>query len=195
MLERLKDVRLNSNDASLVELSCQLEQFLSFKEIHLAPNNPPILDKLRARWLHIENTFFIRSRYRAMLIGGQLALAVWALVAPIQVFLSVRDTQDLTRIINNLLTQGLVHNPSGLTFFQVRIGIEGVIGLVLLVAAIFLLAGKEKRGISLSYATLLVALTVANLIVFYFDQFSTIFTASMQFLILIGVIRYRQRFL
>jgi hypothetical protein len=195
LLERLQDVKLKSSDASLVELSRQLEQFLSFKDLHLAPENPPMLEKLRAWWFRSENKFFIRPRHRAILIGGLLALAAWALVAPFQVFLSVRDVADLTRIVNNLLTQGLVHNPSGLTFFQVRIGIEGVTGLVLFAAAILLMIGKEKLGISLGYATLLVALTVANLIVFYFDQFSTIFTASLQFLILAGIIRYRQRFL
>lgn len=195
LLERLRDVKLNSADTSLVELSCQLERFLSSEDIHLTPHNPPLLDKLRSWLTGLENKFIFRPRHRAMLIGGLLALATWALVAPVQVFLSIRNVEDLTNIINNLLTQGLVHNPSGLTFFQVRIGIDGVIGLVLFAAAILLLIGKEKLGISLGYATLLAALTVANLIVFYFDQFSTIFTAALQFLILIGIIRYRQRFL
>ncbi len=42
---------------------------------------------------------------------------------------------------------------------------------------------------------LMLSLTVVDLMVFYFDQFSTILLAAVQFTLLIGLHAYRRRFL
>ncbi len=55
--------------------------------------------------------------------------------------------------------------------------------------------GKDRRALDLSYAGLILSLTVVNLLVFYFDQFATIVYAIFQLMLLIGVITYRDRFL
>ena len=71
--------------------------------------------------------------------------------------------------------------------------LEGVVGLMLISAAIILAIGKDRIGIRLAYYSLLVALTLTNLLVFYFEQFSTIITATIQFVLLLLVLRYRRR--
>ena len=55
--------------------------------------------------------------------------------------------------------------------------------------------GKEDTGIKLGIFGLLFSLTVVNLLVFYFDQFSTIILAIVQFNLLLGLFRYRKRFI
>jgi len=47
----------------------------------------------------------------------------------------------------------------------------------------------------IAYPALLVILVIGNLLLFYFDQFSTIANAAVEFLLLSGVWRYRVRFL
>jgi len=42
---------------------------------------------------------------------------------------------------------------------------------------------------------MLIMIGIVNLILFYFDQFSTIVNASIQFLIFILLVRFRTRFL
>ena len=59
----------------------------------------------------------------------------------------------------------------------------------------WLLLGRDRLGTALGFVGLLLSLVAVNLLTFYFEQFSTIVAASVQFLLLIGVIRYRQRFL
>jgi hypothetical protein len=54
--------------------------------------------------------------------------------------------------------------------------------------------GKEKAGIFLGNLVLLLYLTMINLVVFYFDQFSTILLASIQFGLFLGLNSYNQRF-
>lgn len=70
---------------------------------------------------------------------------------------------------------------------------EGAVGLILIGAALLLVIRRERLGIRLASFGLLVALTITNLLVFYFEQFSTIIAASIQFVLMLGVLRYRRR--
>jgi hypothetical protein len=65
----------------------------------------------------------------------------------------------------------------------------------LLVACILLLMGRERRAMMFSYFALLMSLTTVNLLVFFYEQFSTIVLAVLQLGLLIGVIQYRRRHL
>jgi hypothetical protein len=64
-----------------------------------------------------------------------------------------------------------------------------------LASALMLLVRRDYLGVTVGYFGLLIALTVLNLLVFYFDQFSAIITATIQFLLLMGLILYRQHHL
>jgi hypothetical protein len=50
-------------------------------------------------------------------------------------------------------------------------------------------------AVSFAYWSLLLSLTVVNLLVFYFDQFSAIITAVVQFSLLLAVVYYRKKYL
>jgi hypothetical protein len=69
------------------------------------------------------------------------------------------------------------------------------VGLLILAGAIILLLGIDRSGTTPAFVGLLLSLVVVNLLTFYLEQFSTIIAATVQFLLLISVIRYRQRFL
>jgi hypothetical protein len=72
-----------------------------------------------------------------------------------------------------------------------RMALEGLVGLLLLLAALLLAFGREERGVQLGRLGLLFALTMVNLLLFYFDQFTTIVTAVVQLVLLLGVSYYR----
>jgi uncharacterized integral membrane protein len=61
--------------------------------------------------------------------------------------------------------------------------------------AALLVARRERLGVAIGQAALLLMLTTANLLVFYYEQFSTILTAGVQFLALLGLLYYRHEFL
>ena len=75
------------------------------------------------------------------------------------------------------------------------LGLGGVVGLLLMVAATLLAIGRERRGSSLGYVGLLLSLTTVAPIDFYFSQFTAVTSAMMQFVLLSGVILYRRRYL
>jgi len=73
--------------------------------------------------------------------------------------------------------------------------LEGIVALMLLASTILLLTRQVHRGLSYSYYSLILSLTTVNLLVFYFNQFSTIIPALIQFTLLLLVMYYRRHFL
>jgi len=102
---------------------------------------------------------------------------------------------NLTILMEKLSLKNLVRNASVLNWFEDRIGLDGSIGLLLLVATMLLIIGKNRRGIFLGNPILVFALTIVNLLIFYFDQFSNIVDSLIQFIVLIGFLRYKSRFI
>ena len=72
--------------------------------------------------------------------------------------------------------------------------IEGGMGAISIIAAILIAANAEKRGVWTGIIDMLVTLTIVNPLVFYFEQFSTIIIAVLQFSLFILLIRYLKRF-
>ena len=52
------------------------------------------------------------------------------------------------------------------------------VGVVLIVGMAFLVTDREDQGLRLSFFALLLYLSVVNLLLFYYNQFSTIITAA-----------------
>lgn len=79
--------------------------------------------------------------------------------------------------------------------YNLRVFLEVLVGLSFLVAAVLLLIGRRRVAIDLGYLAALVSLAVLDLLLFYFEQFSTIAVVFLQFLLLFGLIYYRRKYL
>ncbi len=190
-LQELAKVRKANPPEELSRLATGLEEYLQTAPISPTPERPDFLNRLLKRYLQFEGKWLNHPRFRAILAGGFTALGLWALYFPVSVLLTIRTPLELQELLSALVTDRLVRNPSGLNWFEWRVGLEGAVGLAFIITAVLLALGKDKRGVPLALAGLMVNLTVVNLLVFFFDQFSTIAIASVQFILLIGVLRYR----
>lgn len=196
IIQQLEQVKQMSASDDLARLADELSGFVQSKDLRLITQKPPLWKRLEAWWLRLENRWFSRQRMRYILAGGLLGWGIYSVLMPISILLhSVRSPQEISSLLTNMVANRLVRNPTGLTWFEARVGVEGTLGIVLIACALLLLFGQEKRAIYLSYFVLLLSLTIVNLVIFYFDQFSTIIGAALQFVVLMGVIRYRKRFL
>ena len=72
--------------------------------------------------------------------------------------------------------------------------LEGFVGLSLIGGAGLLLINRERVGLQAAYIGLVLYLLTVNLLVLYFDQFTTIVMTVLQFGLLLAVMRYRQRY-
>jgi hypothetical protein len=130
-----------------------------------------------------------------ILIVGMLLLSLITLKNPLQVWLQ--------QVIPNSTLEAILQSHAGRQIspaeapglFEIRIVLEVLVGLLLLVSVGLLAAGKKRLAIGLGYISLLVSLVILDMLLFYFEQFSTIATVLVQFLVLFSLIFYRNRYL
>jgi len=202
---RLQYVVEHSDRPDLKQLALDLLKFLQHEALRLAAHRPSLMERSRLRWRAAEQRWLPRRRWRLLLTGGLLALAL--------VTLQKTFTAMIVIVLVNLAAsaQGLAPNSmlaalydlfvrpdltvqQGL-FRYIDLFLEAGVSLMLLTSAIMLLTKREQAGVSVAWAGLLLALTAVNLLVFYYDQFGTIITALLQLMLLFSLAAYRQRYL
>jgi hypothetical protein len=78
-------------------------------------------------------------------------------------------------------------------WFGIRLVLEVTIGFALLASAALLAVGRVKAGSGLALIAATASLTTLTLLLYYFEQFSTIITTTIQFVLVMALIRYRRR--
>ena len=191
---RLQKISHRPDQPELSHLANELLDFLKSDPLPIIHPQPTWLDYLISRWQRIENRFLNRLVFRAVLSGGMIALGFNSVIKLVEL-LVVRWLPG--RLQQSLMLQFEAGRltESTLNWFAARLALEGTSGVLLLVSAILLILGKEKRGLALSYLSLLMSLAVVDLVVFYFDQFSTIIMAVIQFSLLVALLYYRKKYL
>lgn len=188
---RLRFVAEDAEYANFRLLARQLLLFLENEELDLAPKRMTRLDRLRIWLLDWERGHVSEARARAVLVGGLLGVGVWALYSVLR---AVLPSLAFARL-ETLFTGGLLANEVQLAWFSARIALEVVVGAMLVAAGALLLVGRAERGQWLGYLGLVLSLTTVNLLAFYFDQFTTIVKATVEFGLILALLRYRTRFL
>ncbi len=157
-----------------------------------------MLEKSPTWWLRIAKRFetWLTEQRLSWLLGvGMALLGLFTLKNPLQIWLEqgmpgsalVAFLQAHSgRQIPPIEAQGL---------FNLRLGLEVVVGLMLLVCVILLIVGKKRLALNLGYLNLLLSIAVLDMLLFYFEQFSTILVVVFQFIVLIGMMYYRQKYL
>lgn len=185
---RLRRAEAKASRADLARLARDLRSFVSRRRRPIPIPRGTWGDALRrlGRW---ERRLFPRARFQATLVGGLVGLAVLEFKNPAETLLG----EQLPGLFGSFTGRhfGIEAAPQ---LFALRVSLEIAIGLALILGAALLALRRERAGLAVGTLALLLALTVVNLVVMYFEQFSTLVTASMQFAVLLGMIRYRRRF-
>ncbi|OGO17606.1 MAG: hypothetical protein A2Z14_17045 [Chloroflexi bacterium RBG_16_48_8] len=192
---RLRFVEKTGEAEGLAKLARELLDFLNSDAVFVISDKPTFLERIEKRFLIFENRWITRARFRAILAGGLLALGVAAVINYARLLIGTQVPETLEKWLTVWFEVGRVTDVRGLLWLLTRVGLEGIVGFLLFLAAIQFIIGKDRWGQAIAYFSLLLSLTVTNLLVFYFEQFSTIIPALVQFLLLLGVLRYKHRFL
>ncbi|MEX0787320.1 MAG: hypothetical protein WD040_00835, partial [Anaerolineales bacterium] len=185
---RLRRAEAKAPRADLARLARDLRTFVSQRRRPAPFVRGPWRDA-QQRLLRWERRIFPRVRHRATLVGGLLGLAVLEFKNPAETLLG----EQLPRLFGSFTGRhfGMEAAPR---LFALRVSLEIAIGLALLLGATLLILRREKAGLAVGTLALLLSLTVVNLVVMYFEQFSTMVTAAIQLAVLSGILRYRRRF-
>ncbi len=195
LMLQLDEVIGEDESKAEIELALSLKAYLESNRGRVVPHDPTVYDMMRNAWIRFERKWLNRKRFYRILVIGLLAWGAWALISPIGFLVISRSPDQLQVFVEQLISNRLVRNASGLNWFEARILLGGGLGVISIFAAILLIFKAERKAIWIGIIDLLVTLTIVNPLVFYFEQFSTIVLAVFQFVLFILIIRYRKRFL
>jgi len=184
-----------NDEPDLTQLAQSILDYFKSDKKRLVPKDPTFIEKVSLDFQNFEKVHVSRKKLKVAMVVGLFGWAAWSIFSPVSYFSSVKDPILLQHLLDQLMSQKLITNASGLTWFQAKVLLEGGTGVLAFISAILILLKKEKTGIWLGIVDMLVALTVVNLLVFYFDQFSTILLAAYQFILFALLLRYQRRFL
>jgi hypothetical protein len=195
LINSLNDIILNHKEPEMIHLAESLKSFLTSGKTRTVPDDPGLIDRMRNIARTFESKWLTRRKMKTLILIGLLAWGIWAVFSPIGYFILAKNPQQFQTFVEQLITNNLVRNASGVNFFEARVLMEGSMGVISFVSVFLLIIKKEKQALWLGIFDMIITLTVVNLLVFYFDQFSTIVFAAFQFILLILLLRFQRKYL
>ncbi len=190
--EKLRFARQRAERPELRLLAERLLEVVSATELHLSPEPPALMRRGQAAWQAFAQRWLTCGRLRMALTGALLALGADALLNLQRLLTGLPGEESAAGWLARLMAGATVDRVA-LAWFAVRVVIEAGVGLLLVTAALLLLGRRARTGLWLAYGCLVFSLAGVNLLVFYFDQFATVVPAMLQFIVLLGVLRYRRK--
>ncbi len=192
---RLKFVVETAEYPEQKHLAQELLQFVRSEQVELVSRKTGLMERILQQLQKWDQRWVTKIRLKAVLVGGLGAMGFWAMQEMIKSSLVVITGMGPEQLPHRLVMTANLNSETALNWLQTTISLNAGCGLVLLIGTALLLLNRDTRGVRVSFIGLLLFLTMANLLEFYFDQFSTIGPAMTQLILLLLLIHYRQRFI
>ena len=140
---------------------------------------------------HLSGTRLRRLTAGALAVLGVVAVGDLAVVGFIGLDLLDGTTTSLADAANDYARVD-IQDGLGTTLLLARVGLDVVVGVLLLVSAVLLLRGRDRRGVEVGQGGLLLALTLVNVLLFYTDQWVASGAAAVELAVLGLVWRFRR---
>ncbi len=195
LISTLTAIRKTSEDPDYRRLSDELLHFVESESVATITKRQYFTDRVGLFIQKTRDKYFTERVIYYAIVVSVLCLSVYLFVYPTRFFLSIDSVENLGVVMEPYIRSNLITPTSGLDWLTARVILEGVIASILFISGILLLLKQKKLGIALSYLGIILVITVLNMLIFYYDQFSTIGFAAVQLAILLLVLYYRNHFL
>lgn len=195
LISTLTTIRTKSKDADYRRLADELLHFVESENVTTIPKKQYLTDRIGHYTQKTMDKYFTEKLIYTSILISILCLSIYLSIYPLRFFFSFNSVQNLGTVVAPYISTNLVSPSSGLDWLTARVILEGLIALVLFIAGMLLLFRQKKLGIALAYLGMILVITILNLLIFYYDQFSTIGFALIQLAILLLVLYYRNHFL
>lgn len=176
-----------------------LHQDMARRMLEIVQSDPRTAPETRpAWWIRFSKKvdgWQTEQRLSWLLGAGMVLLGLITLKNPLQVYLDhINPSSGLVAILQSHVGRQITPVDT-LILSNIRLVLEVMVGLLFLVSAGLLVAGKKSLAFNLGYLSLLISLVVLDMLLFYFEQFSTVLVVGFQFVLLFGVLYYRRKYI
>jgi hypothetical protein len=134
-----------------------------------------------------------RGWHRAVILIGLIITALGALITlGTLIWVAVSPAATTQTFFVDLAADAQRNSVGSLSAHMIRLILQLAIGIVALLAFVFILRGKEKRGVVLAVVSVVLSLTAVQLITFYLNQFAAILPTLFQFAFLLVILSYQR---
>jgi hypothetical protein len=189
---RLNLVANQEEQPELARFARNLLVFIDDEQLYLVPIKPTSLQKLESQFRNLEIRYLGRNQFRTGLKCWLLILGFFAIgsaIISLVIIISPSTNQGFLSLFINRL---IVNEDYWIIILHVS---QAIVGLAIILGSSQIGRSKERIGVSIVFMALLIYLTVIDLMLFYYYQFSTIISALIQFVMLLALIYYRNRHL
>jgi hypothetical protein len=194
--ERLRLVASQKQFPDYARLADALLLFLNSDDVMIVEDKPELVERLLAYLKKQEMRWFSRRvmRWSLIVLLGMIGIVgVLELAISLLIVASPQTLQDVAAEIVSAEQQ--VRGAISLGWYIVRLLLQGIVGLLAVIASILLVLKRENAAVRIGTVALVLSLTTVNLLLFYFDQFGTVSLTISDFAVLLALVRYRRRFL
>lgn len=191
----LEDVSAHSSNQNYRRLAQEMGHFLHSRELEVVPSVTYRWERWFGNLRGSGKRVFTEERLRWMLPVGTFLVGMVVFYFPLLFTFGIRNPVRVEQILSGMINSRILPNQTLMSWYSASLALEASVGVILMIATMLFILRKHKRGITFAYLGLLLALTTVNLMVFYFDQFSTILFALIEFLLLCMVLFYRRHYL
>lgn len=193
---RLLSLRSSDDNGAVCRLAAAMLAFIEAERPRIVEPQPGRMQRFVTQLRMWGRRIFTRPRLRAFLVFGLLAFGLWAILdMALLAFLAVAPSSGATECLRSLISPGELAALGDRIWFSIRAVLEGGIGIALIAGGTMVGLRREWRGLSVSVAGLIVALTVVDLLVFYQDQLKALIEIALQYVLLAAVFSYRRIYL
>jgi hypothetical protein len=191
---RLDRIIADSDSGDLARLAKQLKSFLEHPEIFLVPEEPFGWIKMVRRFRERITRWWNPTRFQAAMAGGLITWGLWSLAAPFKFILNRQNPEVLIQSIMPFISGRMIRGSLSMDLYLVLLGLQAATGLIVLICTLLLIVNFRPVFLNSIYIVLLISLTILTPLLFYYDQFSTILAAALQFFLLLSLLTYRGLF-
>lgn len=193
--DSLTHILADESAPHLHELARTLLNFVRYKADTVPVPSHPLAEWWRRANGWLDARVLTRQSTRWFLMLGTTLLCVLSLVDLFSLVRAIREPDQMAVLVGEWIARGGLTSAQEGIWFAVMLGVNGVVGLSLLAALFMFAAGQDRQGIDFALAGLLLSITVSNILLFYFEQFSAAVYVTANFAVILGLNFYNHRFL
>lgn len=192
LLQLLVGVQEKSDDVEYIHLAEALTQFVKAESITTIQKRLYFPDRIKSYCDKKINQFFSHVNLHYFTSFSLILLGIYNLVYPFRFFLSIPVSTRMPVLLQSYIDTHIISTHSNLDWLTARVTLEALVGLILLCAGILILTNRIEKGLSFAFLGMLLLLTTLDLLIFYYDQFSTIAYVLIQVVIFLSIQQYRR---